>query len=331
LFAGLALLISVPVTAWLLLSNGASYLQTAALCAAVLAACWPLLTATVLRETALMLGKYRKVQVADFTTSAVRLSCVLAAFSRLNSFLGVAFAALANWVQWFVYLRRASEDVDLDASPSESFRQRILPITRRMLPNVLFFCFQGQVTFILLTLLGTTTGLADVAALGRLSALLAIFSAVFNNVLAPRFARCQDAQRLPGLYFGLLGLAAAALLPAAALAWFFPKLLLWILGNAYSGLERECFLMVAAGCLYQFGGAMLWLNFSRAWIRTYSYANVPAIVAAQAASVILFDVATVHGVLLFTIVSAIAPIPIYLVDSWRGMHGGNGLSGRQTA
>ena len=71
-FAILAIAISVPVTGWMLLANGASGMQTAALCVAVLAASWPLLTATVLRETALLSGRYRKVQVAEFATSMVR-------------------------------------------------------------------------------------------------------------------------------------------------------------------------------------------------------------------------------------------------------------------
>jgi hypothetical protein len=319
LFSGIALLISVPVTAWMLLANGAGALQTAALCGAVLASCWPLLTSTVLREAALMLGKYRKVQVADITTSAVRLTCILVAYSHLSSILGMVFTALANWAQWLVYRRRSSDDVDVVAPTTGAQRQRVLMITWKMLPNVLFFCFQGQLTFLLLTVLGTTTGLADVAALGRLSALLTIFSAVFNNVLAPRFARCQNLARLPGLYLGLLGVAAAALLPVAAFAWYFPDLLLMILGSSYAGLERECFLMVAAGCLAQLGGAMVWLNFSRAWIRIYHYANIPAILLAQAGSAMLFNLGTVRGVLLFSIVSAIAPLPVYALDACLGL------------
>ena len=145
---------------------------------------------------------------------------------------------------------------------------------------------------------------------------------MFNNVLAPRFALCNDAHRLPGLYLKLVSLSVGCLAPAVLFAWLFPRPLLMILGNAYDGLEWECFLMVLAGCLTQLGGAMIWLNFSRAWIRVYTYMNVPAILGVQAACIAVLDLTTVQGVLWFSIASAIAPMPVYLIDAWHGMRGG---------
>lgn len=330
-FAAVAFLISFPVTVWMLLSNGATYFQTAALCVAILAACWPLLTSTVLKETALLLGKYRKVQMAEFATSAARLTCVLGAAAWLTSLLGVAFAGIANWLQWMIYHRRANEDVDTAATVNDSYRERILAISKPMLPNVLFYCFQGQIMFVLLTLFGTTTSVADVAALGRLSALLSVFGAVFHSVLAPRFARCQDAKRLPRMYLGLASLVGLTLLPVVFLAMLFPHVLLWVLGDAYAGMEQECFLIILSGCLAQFGGAVLWLNFSRAWVRVYGYANVIVILAAQVASIVAFDVGTVQGVIYLSIVSAIAPIPIYAADAWLGMRASKGLVHKRLA
>ncbi len=318
-FSAIAFLISFPVMVWMLLSNGATILQTVVLCMATLAACWPLLTATVLKETALLLGNYRKVQVAEFATSAVRLMCVLGMAAWLTSLLGVAFAGIGNWVQWLIYHRRANEEVDKVAVTNRAYRKRILAISMPMLPNVLFYCFQGQITFVLLTLFGTTTSVADIAALGRLATLLSVFGAVFHSVLAPRFSRCQDTRQLPRMYLGLASIVGLSLLPMVVLAMLFPQVLLWILGDAYAGMERECLLIIVAGCLTQFGGAILWLNFSRAWIRIYGYINVLVILVAQVVSIIAFDVGTVRGVIYLSIVSAIVPLPIYLADAWLGM------------
>jgi hypothetical protein len=72
---------------------------------------------------------------------------------------------------------------------------------------------------------------------------------------------------------------------------------------------------------------MVWLNFSRAWIRFYSYANVPAILMAQAASALFLDLSTVQGVIWFSTVSAIAPMPVYLLDAWQGLRIGTSTSG----
>lgn len=318
-FAVFALLISIPVTAWMLFSNGATLMQTAALCTVVCLSCLPLLTATVLREAALMLGRYRKVQFVDFSTAAMRLVCIVAAFAWLNALLGVIVGGLANWIQWYILRRRAPEDIELKSRPNDVYHSRALGIMARVLPNTLFFCFQGQITFVLLTLFGTTIGLADVAALGRFAALLAIFGTVFNNVLAPGFARCQAPQQLPTLYLLLVGVSVALLAPVMAIAWFFPRPLLWILGDAYSGLEYECFLAVTAACLYQLNSVMILLCSSRAWLKFYSHGNIPSILGAQAIAIAILDLTTVPGVLMFSIVTAIAPMPIYLLDTWWGM------------
>jgi O-antigen/teichoic acid export membrane protein len=317
-YAAFALLISFPVTAWMLLSNGATVGETLVLCSVVLAASWPLLTGTVLREAALMLRQYRKVQRVDFVAAAVRLSGVIAAFAWLSAIVTMIVAGLANWIQWAIYRQRAWEDVDIASETDDACRRRVLAITWRVLPNTLFYCFQAQVMYVLLTLLGTSSDLADVAALGRIAALLAIFGVVFNNLLAPWFARCQTQQHLPRFYAGLVALTVGFLAPLVLVAWLFPKPLLWILGSAYGGLEHELLLVVVAACLQQVGGAMLWLNHCRAWVRWYSIANIPAILAAQAASTAFLDLSTVRGVLWFGIVSAIAPMPVYLLDAWRG-------------
>jgi O-antigen/teichoic acid export membrane protein len=319
LFAVFAFAISISFTAWMLVSNEATVGQTILLCIVVLAASWPLVTATIFREAALMLGNYRKVQAADFAGAFLRLSCVAAAFAWLSAAAAMIFAGLANWIQWAIYRRRLQEEIEPAAEPDEGYRQGVLGIARRVLPNTLFYCFQGQLMYVLLTLFGTTHDVADVAALSRLAALLAIFSVVFNNLLAPWFARRESSLRLSGLYAGLLALVAVSLTPFAVFAWFFPQPLLWILGSAYGGLEHEAFLVVVAACLQQFGGAMLWLNHCRAWVHWYSIANIPAILVAQVGSIAFLDLSSVRGVLWFGIVSAIAPMPVYLLDAWRGL------------
>ena len=136
----------------------------------------------------------------------------------MTAALAAAVGAIANWVQ-LAWLRRWSRDhADASAPANAEDRRELVRLSVRQFPNTLFFCFQGQVTLLILTLVGNPTGIADVTALGRLAMLLTAFSAAFTNVLVPRFARCQDARRLPRLYVGLVGAAALALLPVVLLA-----------------------------------------------------------------------------------------------------------------
>jgi hypothetical protein len=188
----------------------------------------------------------------------------------------------------------------------------------RFLPNTLFFCFQGQVTLLILTFVGNPTGIADITAIGRLAAMLAVFSVVFANVLAPRFARCQDANRLPSMYGILIFGTVAALAPVFLLSWLFPAPLLWLLGSKYVGLQSECVWVVGAACLGQLSGVMWVLNSSKAWIRIQTMGYIPLILAVQAIAAMSLDLHQFHGVLIFNLVSAAAPIPLSALDTYFG-------------
>ena len=141
--------------------------------------------------------------------------------------------------------------------------------------------------------------------------------------VAPRFARCQDPKQLRRLYIVLLNAAIAVLLPLLFFAWFFPGPFLWLLGGKYQNLGRECGWVVLAGCLGQIGGVMWGLNGSKAWIRFQTRAFIPVILGAQVLAALFLNLHSLHDVLLFNVVTAAAPLPIYVVDACLGLRGGS--------
>jgi hypothetical protein len=170
-----------------------------------------------------------------------------------------------------------------------------------------------------LTVFGNPTNLAELIALGRLAALFAVFSVAFNNILVPKFARCQQSDRLLRLYLGAVAGTMVGLGILSGLSWLWPKPFLWLLGGQYTRLLNECGWVVTSGCIGQLGALMWNLNSSRAWIRVQAVAYIPVVLSAQAIAAFALNLNRFHDVLVFNLLVTAAPIPIYIADAVFGL------------
>lgn len=318
--AVVSLSICLPITAWMLWRNGAILPDILGLSVVVAVGVFPLLSSSVLSASTQLHGEFRKIQKLDFGSAALRVALmgVLSA-SRMNAFSAACVGVVSNWIN-SIYLRRwALNHADPTAPANKDDRRELLRLSRSWMPNVIFLCFQGQVTLLILTLCGNSTGIADVTALGRLAVVPTIVAATFGSVLAPRFARCQDLARLPRIYCLLVCGTILSLIPILFAVWKFPEPFLWLLGRKYSALKIECVWVVAAGCVSQVCGVMWSLNSSKAWIRLQSLVYIPVILGAQVVMVLWLDLREFHSVLLFNLIGSAAPIPIYILDAYLGL------------
>lgn len=321
-FALLSAAVCFPLLVWLLRRNGASPATTAGLCLAVTASVIPLLGITVWSASLLLHGRYRSVQRLDLGNGMLRLGLIAGlAFSRINAVLAALVGTITNIVQVVFVRRWVREIADPDAPINSGDQGELIRLSLKSLPNTVFFCLQGQITLLILTFTGNPTGIADLTALGRLALLFAVFSVMFANVLAPRFARCHDPARLGKLYLLLVGGTLLVLLPVVIAAFLFPNPFLWLLGDKYSGLRRECGWVVAAGCLTQLFAVLWGLNSSKAWISIQSIAYIPVILIAQVIAALSLNLRDFHSVVLFTVITAAAPIPLMMADAYVGLHG----------
>jgi hypothetical protein len=240
----------------------------------------------------------------------------------MTAILAASVGVVSNCVQAFFLKHWARNRADLTAPPNADDRHELRRLSIHCLPNTLFFCFQGQVTLLILTLFGNRIQIAEISAIGRIATLFAIFSVVFTNVLAPHFARCQDSARLLKLYLTRLFGSVMVLAPLAVLAWVYPAPLLYLLGAKYASLRSECFWVVAAGCVAQIAGVLWTLNSSKAWIRVQVVGYIPIILTMQAIAAAFLDLHRFHDVLIFNLVTSAAPIPMFLLDAcvgfWKG-------------
>lgn len=336
-FSLAALAVCVPIAAWFLTRNGASPGKTLALCALLVAGILPLVELRLWVITSQLFSEYRKLQKTDLTQAWLRLGLLAGlSFAWLNALGAVAAGVLSNWLQWLLMRRGQLVSVSSSASepddhrPSSSGkrddRQELLRLSRQCLPNTLFFCVQGQLTTLILMLARNPVGVADFTALGRITAIFTVVTLTFANVLAPRFARCQQPARLPGLYARLSGGVLMLLLPLAGLAWLVPGIFLWILGDKYTGLGGECGWLVTAGCVAHLGGVMWSLNSSKGWIRLQSRAFIPLVLATQLAGAAILNLRELHGALIFNLINALTPLPLYVADAVLGLRAAASVS-----
>lgn len=319
-FALVAAAICFPLMIWLLRRNGAATGTTLGLCLAIAASVIPLLGSTIWSATLLLHGRYQSVQRLDLSNGVLRLAIIGGlAVSRINAVLA-ATAGTVTYIVQAVFLRRWSREVaDPAARTNPEDRRELIRLSLKSLPNTVFFCLQGQITLLILTFTRNPTGIADLTALGRLALLFAVFSVMFANVLTPRFARCQEAARLAKLYFVLVGATMLVLLPVVIAAFLFPDPFLWLLGEKYSGLRQECGWVVAAGSLSQLLAVLWGLNSSKAWIGIQAFGYIPAILIGQLLAAITLDLRQFHSVVLFTVITAAAPIPLMIADACVGL------------
>ncbi|MBV9127817.1 MAG: hypothetical protein JO117_06980, partial [Verrucomicrobia bacterium] len=238
---------------------------------------------------------------------------------RLNAPLALAVSTVAALAQVGLTRRLVTSVLGpwTAAAPDPDDRRRILGTVRRMAALAVFNCFQGQIVLWLIGLFGNTTSIAEVGALGRLAVLFTIAGSVQNSLLFPRFARCQDPAGLRWRYLGIAGAAAALGVALLLAACAFPQLFLRLLGPKYLHLGSALPLMVGSAVL-GFLCATLWgLNSSRAWV-TGAWWNIPLTLAVQAACAPRVDLGSVHGVLVFGIISN---VPAFFVNVWLGWRG----------
>jgi hypothetical protein len=232
--------------------------------------------------------------------------------------LAVAIASATFFLQYLLLRSYAAKVIDLNASENPQDRQEIIRLTKKLAPNALFYCLQGQITVFLISFFARrSTGVAEVGALGRLAMISAVLMSTLTNILVPAFARCQDKAKLRVLYALIAGGVALFSLIVFGAAAIFPDQFLFILGNRYTHLHRELVLMVGGSVLIAFGSTLWMLNSSKAWING-SWLYIPLTLVTQIALVPFTDFSSVAGVLTFNLISTVPAVLLNLWLSYRG-------------
>ncbi|KAA3439592.1 MATE family efflux transporter [Rufibacter hautae] len=315
-FAIGSLAIAVPLLLYLLRHHQASWLMAALITASLIPAFLSALSGTLL-ETALKLRQdIAPLQKNHIQVNLGRLALIgLTMFAFPWAFVAVLAAGVPQiWAN--LKLRRLSARyADLGQEPDPATRKEILTFVSRILPGSIYYCLSGQLTLWLISSFGTTEAVAQVGAMSRLSLVLVVVRVLFSTLTFPRFARLQQNARLLFSRYVQLQLMVTLLSTMIlSVVWLFPSEVLWILGKNYTNLQDEVFLQMTGSCLGLISTISYGLYTSRGWAIN-PFLSIPLNVLSLVAGAFLFDVASLHGILLFNIFVAFVQVLINTVFS----------------
>jgi O-antigen/teichoic acid export membrane protein len=313
-FAVASLFIAIPVLLYLLRHHNAGWLTSILIIGALVPAFFTSLSGTLLTVGPSLhqtIAPLQKVQVGVSIGRLLMLLLTLFVFPW--AYIAILSASLPQ-VIGNIRLRKISADyADWSQKPDPAIQKEILSIVKRILPGSIYYCLSGQITIWLISIFGTTAAVAQIGALGRLSMMLGLFSAVYTTLIVPRFARLANNRktlfkRFIQVQLGLTGLFVSIILIVS----IFPSQLLWVLGKNYSGLEKELVLSVAGSCISLFAGLLFTISTSRNWAIN-PLISIPLTLAAIICGAVLINISTLAGVLKFNLFVSSIEVVIYLV------------------
>jgi hypothetical protein len=298
--------------------NNVSALKSLILTLGVAATCLLSYRVSILLVSLQIYSKVREIQYSDLVSATARLLVISGLVFITKS--SVVFILITGFTSYFLsqyYLQTLSINLS-NMRPENSDFTSIKGISRKVVPNTVFYCFQGQIVTILLMLFGRSESVAEVGAFSRLAAILAIPSSIVATIAAPTFGRCTQLRKAAFISGGvILGLAISYSLLIIG-SWRFPELCGIILGSNYEYRDQEFRLAIILSCLSHLSSTMWNLNSSRGWISKTTKFQIPLTIFAELLVLPFCDVSTPQGALLFGIVGIFASIPLLSIDFLNG-------------
>ena len=264
---------------------------------------------------------YYRIQILGSLGSLLLLVLLWACHS-VNIYACVLLNIAQTVFMAISYFRRAKSLLGVKGHTSRASEKLIIRLAMPNMPDTLFYAMQGQITLMLITLVGHTTGVASVGALNRISQIL-VFASQMNPILIEPFFARLPVTRVKQTYLlvaGIIGIGTAAFV---SLAFFFPELFLWILGPHYKQLRIEVALVVLASGIRYFAGVLWIMHSARRFIYMWvSITNITCTLLTQAYFIAAHDLSTVREVVMFNVYSALVALGVTIAAGIYGFwHG----------
>jgi O-antigen/teichoic acid export membrane protein len=250
-FALVTLFISTPIIVYLLLQNNASWLTSILIVLSLIPAFYAALSDSLLEIAPKLHQDITSLQKNQLMVGLGRLVLtVLTIFIFPWTFVIILAAGLPR-VHGNLQLKKINlKFIENNQVPDSLVRKKILSVVYKILPNIIFFAFSGQIVIWILSVFGNTNDLASIGALGRFSVLIGLFTSVLSILFIPRFARLKDNKTTVLKVFFIFQIL---LFSFSGFFMFFvyllPTQMLWILGSSYSSLSSEFFLIMLSNCI----------------------------------------------------------------------------------
>jgi hypothetical protein len=254
-------------------------------------------------------------------------SLVLLALSVWLHIFSLTLAILLNLGQLILIatlnFRRARSLLGVVGRSTKSIRRTIVRLALPNMPATMFYAVQGQITLLLLVLLGhSTTNVANIGALSRL-AQIPVFLSLMNPILVEPFFAKLSPEKLKRTYLISLVLVFSLAIAMATFVFYFPESISWLLGPKYSHLRLEIGMVFAGATIVYATGFMFFVNSSRRFVYWWTtVANISTTILIEAYFIWKVDLSSVRHLLAMGICNAAGALLVTAACSWYGLRYG---------
>ena len=267
-FGVYAYLTVMPICFGLLLKNGASNIAAILVCLSILPVFYADLSSKLYNVNLLLHGNHSEVQNITLKGSVVRILLQFIGLF-LFPFAGVAILAngLATIVSNILLQKKQRFYYPTDSNESDLVKKEIVKTVNKQLPNSIYFSVSGNIKTWLVSIFGTSTNIAQIGALGRIQMGLTVLNNLFSKIVVPWFVSLPPKKNTLFKYFFLIEII--MILFVLGLYFFliyFSNQILWVLGDAYSGLNKEFKYLAVTICIGLVTTILHSLNINRAYV-----------------------------------------------------------------
>lgn len=304
-FSFYTLVITLPILLYLLIHNNASFITSILIVLALIPAFFATLSDSLLEIIPKLhqdVFLLQKNQIVVATSRFFLSICFLFFFPF--TYIAILASGIPRVLGNIGLKKLANKFVSNRGKYDLVVKKQILSTVRKILPTTIYFSLTGQITIWITSVIGKTSILASIGALGRIAMILNILSVIGSTLIIPRFARLRfDKRSIANFaFFSVLGIVLISVL-LIFFTWLLSSKILYILGTNYSKLDFELVLSMTGACITMTSAICFGLYTSRGYLMNPMLAILVDIFAISI-GLYFFDVSSLTGVLYFNILTA---------------------------
>lgn len=300
-FAVGSLIVAAPVLIYLLHYHGASWWMSVLIMVSLIPAFISSLSGSIFQIPLKLKQDIAPLQKNTLIEGLGRFAMVFSLFLLPWTFIAILGAGIPRLITNIRLRKLSSGYADWSQKPDREVRKRILTMVKRLMPGAVYFVVSGQISVWLISIFGTTTSVAEIGALGRIAIVLTVVSTIFGTLVYPRFARLpQNSKILMKRFLQIVGLLFVIAVGATVVVGFLSDQILWVLGENYQNLNIELVMSVAASSFALISAGAFTMSTNRGWA-IHPAISIPVNIASIILGIVLIDISTLKGVLLFNL------------------------------
>jgi O-antigen/teichoic acid export membrane protein len=255
---------------------------------------------------------------AVFSIMRLMLIVTLWYLGMMDVVIVVLITYLASGLRCIPIRARLSSMLRND-SPSESYPE-IKNIAKKQYPMEVFNVLQAQFVLVLIAFTGDPAYTAAFGAMTRVGQLFLPMTALLNAYMLPKFCKMTSSEADSRFFKWTFW----SLVPGLVLVWVslqFPSSLLWIVGDKYSGYEREIF-WVSVFFMLKSSSIFMWQLLANRGRNNLVYYQIPILCIWSLGVYYTYGLASFLGVLVFQLGFPVSMAVVAILEYFRGKYRG---------